>query len=115
MEIAAADGEELLFEQYRRSINVAVLPPQLEVLYWFQGGTGYESLGNFGEARQFLEKALTFAEENELFQFAFQATSALRSLGSAERRQAVAKTEFVESEVEDIALRLRQDREQIGV
>jgi tetratricopeptide (TPR) repeat protein len=115
MEIAAADGEELLFEQYRRSIDVMTLPPEVEVLYWMQGGTSYESLGKYDEARAFLEKAISFAEANELYHFVFQADAALRSLGSAERRRAAGSKVALDGYVEDIVERLKKDREEIGV
>jgi len=115
MEVAAADGEELLFEQYRRSVDVQVLPPQLEVLYWLQGGTSYEALGHFDEARAFLEKALSFAEQNEFYNFVFQADSALRSLGSAERRRSAGRAVVFDEHIEGIANQLSLERHKIGV
>lgn len=114
MELAAAEGEEILFEQYRRSLDGAHLPPQLEVLYWLQAGNGYEALGNADSARSFLERALSVAEENELYQFVFQAESALQTLGSRARRQRAAAF-AIHQEIEGIAQQLSQRREEMGV
>lgn len=110
MELSAVDGEELLFEQHRRSIDVLILPPDLEALYWVQGGNGYEVLGRSDEARTFLEKGLSFAEEHELFQFVFQAEAALKRLGSAERAAARKRPSEMDKEVERIAQDLNQQR-----
>jgi tetratricopeptide (TPR) repeat protein len=116
MEIAAVDGKELLFEQYRRSIDVGALPPQLAAHYWLQGGIGYEQLGNFSEAKTYLERAVTFAEEHELYQFVFDADSALRGLGSTERRHTSSPQPFAvkDEDVDSIANRLSVQRQEIG-
>ena len=113
MEVAAVDGDELLFEQYRRSVDVRLLPAQLEVLYWLQGGKSYEQFGKLNDARAFLEKALSFAEEQEFYQFVFEADAALRGLGSTQRRRVPSSVLFDE-EVETIATRLSAQRQEIG-
>jgi tetratricopeptide (TPR) repeat protein len=103
MEVAAFDGEQLVFEQYRRSLDVRSLPPQLQAYYWLHAGQGYEQLGDMTEARIFLERALSFAEENELFQFVFEAGAALKGLGSAERRRTTSQAWVSDEHVEGIA------------
>ncbi len=117
MEIAAVDGEELLFEQYRRSIDVRMLPPRQEVLYWLQAGVGYGHLGNYDEGRAFMERALEVAEDYELNKMAFEAEEALRTL---ERDRRVSERErgaaYVPAEeVEEVARVLRAERLHIGV
>ena len=114
MEIAAADGEQLLFEQYRRSIDVRALPPRQQTLYWLQGGVGYELLGNFSEARAFLERALSVAGEHGFNQFVIEADEALRTLGQKARQPAV-QPSLPDEVVRAVADRLRRDREEIGV
>jgi tetratricopeptide (TPR) repeat protein len=113
MEIAADDGHELLFEQYRRSVDVDVLPPQLGVLYWLLGGLGYNRLGNFSEAQSYLERAVTFAEQNELYQFVFEADEALRGLGASERRRKIARAPVPDEFVDGIANQLSVRRQEI--
>jgi tetratricopeptide (TPR) repeat protein len=115
MEIAAVDGDELLFEQYRRSVETNSLPPVLRANYWLQGASGYETLGKLGEARSFFENAISVAVEFSLHQFAFQAEAALRELGSRARRVAAANAKPVDSAVESIAAELRARREEVGV
>ncbi len=117
MEIAAVDGEELLFEQYRRSIDVRMLPPRQEVLYWLQAGVGYGHLGNYDEGRAFIERALDVAEDYELNKMAFEAEEALRTLERdrrvSERQRATAYVPA--EEVEEVARVLRAERLHIGV
>jgi len=117
MEIAAVDGEELLFEQYRRSIDVRMLPPRQEVLYWLQAGVGYGHLGNHDEGRAFIERALEVAEDYELNKMAFEAEEALRTLERdrrvSERQRAAAYVPA--EEVEEVARVLRAERLHIGV
>ncbi|HEU4995629.1 MAG TPA: hypothetical protein VFT29_12465 [Gemmatimonadaceae bacterium] len=115
LELTASEGEELLFEQYRRSIELGALPTELKAQYWLQSGTGYELLGKHTEARTFLEKALTFAEENELFQVVFQAEIALGNVGQTATPTVPTLNAVVEERVGAIAERLRQDRQKIGV
>ncbi len=115
MEIAAVDGQELLFEQYRRSVDVRALPPELEASYWLQAGSGFAELGRTTQAREFFLKAISFAEEYELNQIAFKADSALRDLGVAERRRSLGRPLVADEDVNDIATRLRSSREEIGV
>ena len=116
MELAAADGEELLFEQYRRSVDLRSLPPKQEVLYWLQAGVGYGYLGKHDEARAFLERALSIAEEYELNKMSFEAEEALRNLyrakGDADRRAASAE---IPEEIEEVARMLRAGRMEISV
>lgn len=114
MEIAALDGEELMFEQYRRSINVRALPPHQETMYWWQAGSGYEALGKIEEARSFLKRAVEVAEDHELNRLAFKAEKALEELG---KRKKPAKREVAEwnDEVRAVAGELSDERVRIGL
>jgi len=114
MEVAAFDGDELLFEQYRRSLSAQALPPQLEAFYWLQAGQGYEQLGHLHDARDFLTRAVAFADENELYQFVFEADAALKALGTGARSRARSNI-TVDDELEAIANRLSDQRQGIGV
>ena len=115
MEIAAADGEELLFEQYRRSVDVRALPPKQEVLYWLQAGVGYGHLGNHDEARSFLERALTVAERHELNKMSFEAEEALRSLYQKKKTARRATPPEIPADIEEVARILREGRMEIEV
>jgi len=116
MEIAAADGEQILFEQYRRSVDVSALPPQQEAMYWLQGGTGYELLGNVDEARTFFERAIRVAEDYDLNRIAFEADQALRNLGKARTVRAPRQPEYVpDQHVLDVAEKLHTERLEVDL
>ena len=116
MEIAAADGDELLFEQYRRSIDVRALPPQQQAMYWLQGGTSYELLGNYGEARAFFERAIAVAEDYELNRIVIQAEQSLRQLGTTVRSTTPPSEPYVpEGDILKVANQIHAERQGIGV
>jgi tetratricopeptide (TPR) repeat protein len=111
MEIAAVDGEEILFEQYRRSIDLRTLPPRLEVFYWMQAGVGYGYLGQYEQGRSFIQRALAVAEGYELYKMAHEAEEALRHLARQEAGAKRENTQYdVVPEIEEVANVLRTRR-----
>lgn len=80
MEIAASDGYEPVFEQYRRELAPASLPPALEAWYHFYVGQGLRSFDHVEQARASLERALAVAERHGLNQIVFHAEQALGDL-----------------------------------
>jgi tetratricopeptide (TPR) repeat protein len=115
MEVAADDGDEVLFERYRRSVDVSRLPPNLAIQYWLDGGKGLERLGHLPEARVFLERAIAFAEEHSLNQYVFRAEEALRELGRHPVRITHAEPTLQDSEIENIARHISAERAKAGV
>jgi len=80
MELAASDGYEPVFEQYRRNLASAALPPMLAGWYQFYVGQGYRAFGHLDLARVALEHALAVAERHSLNQVYFHAEQALGDL-----------------------------------
>ena len=80
MELAGADRFEPVFEQYRRELSSAALPPFLSAWYFFYVGQGYRMFDRMDEARASLERALKIAQRHGLKQVAFHAESALGDL-----------------------------------
>lgn len=80
MEIAALDRCEPAFEQYRRELEAAALPPQLEAEYHMKAGKGYDIFGQSDAARMFVERAIEVASAHQLHQIAFKAAECLREL-----------------------------------
>ena len=108
MEIAAVDGEEILFEQYRRSIPVGSLPPRQQVFYWMQAGVGYGYLGHYEEGRTFIQRALSLAESYELNKMAHEAEEAMRNLARQEAGARRTVTPYTpDPEIEEVANLLR--------
>lgn len=77
LEIAATDGNEAIFEQYRRELAKASLPASLAVHYHFYTGQGYRSFGHRDMAIQALEKAVALAAEHGLNEILIKAEQSL--------------------------------------
>ena len=80
MELASADGFEPVFEQYRRELASAPLPPWLSAWYFFYVGQGYRMFHRLEQARASLERALEIAQRYDLNQVVFHAEHALGDL-----------------------------------
>ena len=80
MELAGADRSEPLFEQYRRELANAALPPILSAWYFYYVGQGYRMFGHVEQARAALEHTLDIAQRYQLNQAVFQAEQALVDL-----------------------------------
>ena len=78
LEIAALDRFEPVFEQYRRDLADADLPPFLATLYHLYVGEGLRLFGRADAARTSLERALELASHNRFNQLLFRAEEALR-------------------------------------
>ena len=72
MYIAALDGHELGFEQYRTSLEQATLPPRLEAYYRFDAARCYRKFGNWGAAEIELRKAHEIAESHKINQLVIE-------------------------------------------
>jgi hypothetical protein len=114
MEIAALDQCEPAFEQYRRELEDAELPPRLEALFQLQAGKGYDIFGNADAARELVERAIETASQNQFHQIAFQAAECLKELLRGKRR-VPQPSSFENSELEPVAAALRDMRVAVGV
>ena len=86
MEIAALDRCEPVFDQYRRELEQAPLPPQLAATYLLEAGKAHDIFGNFEEARSLMEEAIEVASAHQLHQLVFQAEACLKQLLGGARR-----------------------------
>ena len=85
MELAFIEGNEAEFDRYRRALAEAPLPPKWRVSYEMYAGQGLQRFGNDGTAS--VEKAISIAEANQLYQLAHEARVALAGLESQETRR----------------------------
>ncbi|MDE3153179.1 MAG: hypothetical protein KGL93_13105, partial [Gemmatimonadota bacterium] len=79
MSIAAEDGAEPAFEQYRRSLATVVMPPDLETDYFIHLGRSYRQLGHEDLAQIAFSKAIELAEHHQLNRHLFEAEAAMRT------------------------------------
>lgn len=114
MELAAADRYEPVFEQYRRELSAAALPPVLAAWYFFYMGQGYRMFDHLEQARASLEHAIEIAERHELNQIAFHAEQALGDLKDGVPPTVVAPPK-ASPIVADAAEGVRRLREQAGI
>ena len=77
MELSAEDAVEVQFERYRQQLAIADLPPLLRTQFELHVGRGYQHFGRFGEAKQWLERALGSATLYSFNHLVFAAESAL--------------------------------------
>jgi tetratricopeptide (TPR) repeat protein len=80
MELASTERFEPVFEQYRRELSTAALPPVLQAWYFFYVGQGYRMFDHVDQARVALEGAIDFAHRHGLNQVVFHAERALGDL-----------------------------------
>ena len=90
LELAALDGAELVFEQYRRQLERVALPVDLEASLHLFVGQGLRAFGRTDAARAALARAHGVATACGLNQLAFEAEAALDALERGERRRVVA-------------------------
>ena len=114
MEIAALDGREPVFEQYRRELSTANLPAALSAWYQLYAGQGLRAFGRIDAARRALRQAVEIAERHRLNQAAFQAEETLASLEAAARRDGHVESPLPGS-LWDVAAELRAMRERSRV
>ena len=111
MSIAAEDGAEPAFEQYRRSLATATMPPDLETDYFIHLGRSYRQLGHEDMAQIAFAKAIELAEHHQLNRHLFEAETAMRT----PRPTTPAPDPGQLSAVSNVASAMRTMREQVGV
>ncbi|HEU4630376.1 MAG TPA: hypothetical protein VFS08_11570 [Gemmatimonadaceae bacterium] len=97
MDLAALDGIEVVFEQYRRELAAAALPVDLAASSQLVAGQGYRLLGRTTAARRALTRATELARQHGLHQIGFEAEAALEALERGEGRTAAASLAAPES------------------
>jgi len=105
MELAGMDLREPNFEQYRRELSEASLPPSLAAVYHLYMGQGYQRFGKFDLAEQALAHAVEISNTYKLNRYLFQAETALAELRAgkqSERSLLVEPTEAVRGIAESI-------------
>jgi tetratricopeptide (TPR) repeat protein len=114
MELAGADRFEPVFEQYRRELSSAELPPVLAAWYFFYSGQGFRMFDHPEQARAAFERALEIAKRHQLHQIAFHAEQALGDLkdGVSLTAQSPAATSPM---VDEAAAGVRRIRELAGI
>src|SRR5206468_2069883 len=80
LDIASLTGSETMFEDYRRELSTAELPPRLAAAFELNVGEAYQRFGNSDRALTHLKLALKLAEEHSLNQILFLAEEAIAKL-----------------------------------
>ena len=114
MEIAALDGCEPVFEQYRRELAAADLPPQMATAYQLYVAKGYELFGKLGDALAVLGTARQLAESHHLNQMTFEIEQRIQAVKQA-RKVTVPRAINAPETVQDVADAIGQMRQMAGV
>ena len=85
LDLAQLDGEETVFERWRRELEAVGLPPRLRAHYLLTAGHGLHRFGRIDAARAALAGALVVAERHELGEIVMRADAALAAIDRNER------------------------------
>lgn len=113
LEIATLDRCEPVFEQYRRELASAGLPPMLQAYFHLYVGRAYHAFGREGLARASYGRALAVAELHSFHKLTFDVEAGLASLGR--RSVAVAPEAQPPTELRDVARAITRMRRAAGV
>jgi tetratricopeptide (TPR) repeat protein len=103
IDLAARDGSEPLFEEYRRELADVSLPPLLEVRYHLHIGQGQLMFGRIEAARLALTRALELSAHHKLNQLLFSAEERMAELEKGVRVAAHASAPMVSTGVQEVA------------
>ena len=115
LEIAAFDGREPVFEQYKRELGEANLPPILAAYYNFYVGQGYRMLGNFDQARSALERAMEVATRHDVNEVIIKAEQSLQEIAKGDRLASRVESVAPSEDVAKVADAVREMRTLAGV
>jgi tetratricopeptide (TPR) repeat protein len=115
LEIAAFDGREPVFEQYKRELGEANLPPILSAYYNFYVGQGYRMLGKFDQARPALERAIDVASRHDVNEVIIKAEQSLLEIAKGDKLAAKAENVSPSDDVAKVADAVREMRALAGV
>lgn len=110
MELAVREGNEPLFESYRRKLVEVEIHAMARTSFLLDSGKGFLTFGRFGEARQALRSAMDLAETTGQNQRVFQIEEALQAVEAAERAKTRQKANRPEQTAapDDIATALEE-------
>ncbi len=111
MELAALDEQETAFQQYRRDLASAPLPPLLDAHYQLQAGQGCYRFGRVESARASLSRAVEIASKHQINDILIRAESALDRLERAEEVQPANDSPEPSPEVAHVVRAVRRMRE----
>lgn len=114
LDIAALDGRETVFDQYRRELAAAPLPTFLEAEFHLYTGRSYIRLGRPEAARASLTRAIEVARRYEYNQVLFMAEDMLRDLQRGARSGGALASPPMES-IQHVANALSAMRETAGL
>jgi tetratricopeptide (TPR) repeat protein len=120
LDVAVHDRNELLFEEYRRELEGASLPPALATYYYMFMAQGYRRFDQISLATTAIGRAIDIATSNQLGQARFEAEEIQDTLNRDQVRadreeQTVLKSTAWTPEVEGIAKALHELRTMAGV
>jgi tetratricopeptide (TPR) repeat protein len=107
MSIAAEEGSEPVFEQWRRSVRARELPPALQIEYYIRLGRAYRELDREDMGQIALAKAVELADHHGYFGLLFEAEQAL---AAPVKKRAAAPTQPYDATVEGVAAAMRDMR-----
>jgi hypothetical protein len=106
MELAAREGSETRFEQYRKRLAESTLPARIEIYFLRDAGRGLAMFGRGSEAEQVLTRSLALANQAGMHQVEFELQSLLEEVPRLNRTLAPrastlpATTESLTTEIE---------------
>jgi tetratricopeptide (TPR) repeat protein len=110
LDLAQMDGEETVFERWRRDLADVDLPPRLRAYFLLFSGEGLYRFGRSDAARTALAGALVVAERHELNELVIRADDALAAIDRNERLPATGASAVSSPGVAHIADKLRSMR-----
>ena len=87
LDVAVQERRETLFEQYRRELDGAALPPALETYYFMYMAQGHRAFDQMVLAKAAVNRAIEVASENKLGQLRFEAEELSGELHNQEMRE----------------------------
>jgi len=114
LEVAARDHRELVFEQYRRELSSAALPPVLAGYAALATGRGYQIFERDTQALAMFERAVDIGSAHRLNQILIEAEQCLEGVRAGRVQEAQPTTEL-SPDVRAVADALREMRSLAGV
>jgi len=120
LDVSVHDRREPLFEQYRRDLESARLPPTLATYYYMYVAEGYRAFDQISLATAAITRAIDIATANQLGQARFEAEEILDGLKLDQARERQDERRALQStswspEVQGIAKALHELRTKAGV
>jgi hypothetical protein len=120
LDVAAHERRQPLFEQYRRDLEDASLPPALETYYYIYVAQGYRAFDQLSLATAAISRAIELATSNQLGQARFEAEEIFEELQRDQSRadrfeRTEAQRTAWSPEVQGIANALHELRTMAGV